>query len=890
MKFLRNTLITLLILIGVGIAAGLILSASYGKEMKETVISSLNDRLQAKVDVSSVNFSVLRKFPYASVALEQVVMTDRADTLFHFDRVFLQFDLIDLFRGQERIDRVSFENGQLSLRIDEQGDHAYDDIWKGGTSKTESSTAFELDRTEWENVRFHYLDERSNTAFRTWLSYAFLKGRFEEGRSTVTARLDGEWRSFRNGGRTWSQLDRPFSIEIKGHLNNEKKQGSIESGNFAWMDLTGKLSGTFDYGARSRIDLSFETPFQRIKSYLDAWPDLEIPKGYDAEGELRLKGAWKGSAGYGTTPPFNIDLELQAGKIRQKSSGIEAEQLNARGNFHSRNEQGRPMLSLRQFSAKFGGGDWKGNGNWSPGQRHRLDVELKGRSRVEETARFLGIDTIEKAGGKWEASLQLEGAFNTPLGSERELEELSLSGMAKLKDAMLSIKGSPYAFKSLDGTFIFHDQDAGVKKLSGQVAGSGFELKGRSYELLPYLFLPDRKLRLEAELRSDKVDLDQILSQKGKDEASQKEDRAYELQFPDDLQLELDATLDELIFRKFHAKQLEGRFELGPGGINGRDVSMKLAEGEMAGYLALNADSEPYGVRAGAELKQIGIRPFFKAFESFGQKLIRPKHLKGKIDAGIQFSSSLKKGLVLPASSVRSSGDIKIRKGELIGFKPLIELGDQIADQKMLSSFLHLEDLKEKLHHVRFDALQNRIKLRNSSIIIPRFHVRSNALNITASGKHWFDGQIEYRFMILMDKLLTEPKKSEFGYLRDEGRKKRLFVKMTGTTGNPEISFDREAARKYRKEQRQDEKKNVKEVLQKEFGLFEGEDSTESKDKEAEKDKAKFDVKWGSEKDKANEQKQEKGEEKDDKSLWERLGINDEEAEKTKKEKENENE
>lgn len=886
MKFLRNTVITLLILIGIGIGAGLILSSYYGKEVKKAVIGRLNDHLQTKVDVASVNFSVLRKFPYASVGLKKVAMTKRSDTLFHFDRVFLQFDLIDLFRGQKRIERVSFENGGMVLKIDEHGQHAYDDIWKKESRKADSSAAFELERTEWENVRFRYQDERNNTAFSTWLSYAFLKGRFEGARSRLTARIEGEWRSFTSGSRAWKGLDRPFSIDVEGRLDHEKKRGVIEAGTFAWTDISGKVDGSFHFGPRSRIDLSFKTPFQRIRSYLEAWPDLRMPDDYVAKGELRLKGNWEGATGDGTTPPLKIDLELQKGKLRHRISGIEAERLNAKGSFQSRNEQGRPFLSLDRFKGEFGGGDWKGKGHWSLGRKHRLDLELQGKSRVGETVRFLDIDTIEHAQGNWETSIQLKGRFSTPIGSEEELEDLSLSGLAQLKDARIKIKGSPYAFKELNGSFILHDQDAGVKKLSGKVAGSGFELKGRSYELLPYLFLPDRKLRLEAELRSERVDMDRLLSKGRAEKASEKKGKGYKLSFPEDVQLELRAVLDELIFRQFHAKELKGRFELGPGGLSGRDISMKLAGGKLAGHLAVNASTEPYGIRAGAELAHIRIRPFFKAFESFGQELIRPEHLKGVIDAGIQYSSSLKKSLVIPASSVRSSGDIKIRKGELIDFKPLIQLGDQLSNKKMLSSFLHLEDLKEKLHHVRFRTLQNRIRIENSRIIIPRFDVHSNALDITASGEHGFDGRIEYHFVILMDELLTEPKKSEFGYLRDEGSEKRLFVKMTGTTEEPEISFDREAARKFRKKQREEEKKDVKEVLQEEFGLFGGQDSTEKEAKEEEKADPAFDVKWGSEKEEAKKKEEEKEAEKDDKSLWERLGISnkDEKEEGTKKE------
>ncbi len=888
MKFLRNSVITLLILIGLGIGSGLILSSYYGDEVRSAVIKRLNDRLQTEVDVRSVNFSVLRKFPYASVGLSQVTLSNEKDTLFHFDRTFLQFDLVDLFKGQHRIERISFENGRVRFPIDERGEHPYDDIWKEDAGTRDSSAAFELERTEWENVEFHYSDGRSNTSFKAWLSYAFFQGWFERTNSAFDARAEGEWHSFSNGERTWSELDRSFSISTKGSIDNEAKTGKLEGGTFRWADLKGTMGGSFAYGRDSRIDLSFEAPFQRIGSYLEAWPDLRVPEGYRASGKLKLEGKWKGPTGAGASPTLKLRFELDKGRLRHKSSGIRAKGLSASGNFLSRNERGRPLLSLQKFAGEFGGGEWKGKGSWSPGRTHRLDIELQGQSRVEETVRFLGIDTIGAAKGDWEASLQLEGPFSPPVIGEEELEQLSLSGMAKLQDAGIAVKGSPYTFKALNGTFIFHDQNAGVKTLSGKVAGSGFELEGRSYDLLPYLFLPDRTLRLEAELRSDKLNLNKLLS-KGRSQ-KKKKSGAYKLQFPKHLQLEVHATLDQLEFRQFQPKDLKGRFKLGPGGLSGKNISMKLADGKLAGHLALNADTRPFGVRAGAELRGVRLRPFFQAFESFGQELIHPEHLKGVLDAGIQYSSSLDQELKVPASSVKSSGDIEIRKGELIEFEPLIQLAEQLTRKKILNSFLHLEKLKERLHHVRFEELQNRIRIENSTIIIPRFDVHSNALDIEASGKHHFDGRIDYHFVILMDELLSKPKKSEFGYLRDEGNEKRLFVKMTGTTEEPEISFDRKAAREHREERRKDEKRDIKEALQEEFGLFEETDSTESKkEKEEEKAKPVFDVKWGSEKEGSKKKEEERTdrEDKKEKSLWERLGISkDEEEENEKKQDE----
>ena len=135
-----------------------------------------------------------------------------------------------------------------------------------------------------------------------------------------------------------------------------------------------------------------------------------------------------------------------------------------------------------------------------------------------------------------------------------------------------------------------------------------------------------------------------------------------------------------------------------------------------------------------------------------------------------------------------------------------------------------------------------------------------------------------------MDELLSKPKKSEFGYLREEGEEKRLFVRMKGTTEDPELSFDREAAREHRKQERKEEKDEVKDALRKEFGLFGGEDSLSTeKDEEGTEGKGEpaFDVRWGDEQKKKEKEKEEEKEE--GKSLWDRLGIGKDEEDKEDK-------
>lgn len=874
MKLLRKIVVTILLLIGGLILAALLIEHFYGDRIRAGVIERVNQHLTAEVKAGDVELSILRKFPYASVRLSDVELQEKGteqDTLFHFGEVFLQFQLFDLFRENQRIERISFEDGELFLTIDRNGEHGLD-IWKEeeGTETDTAATRFELERVEWQNVRFHYEDLRSDLRFRTELSYAFLHAQFDQDRSRLRFRADGIWEDLNSSEQAWEELDKPYSIEAEGIVEQNKERIRIGKSELTWDALDINSKGEILYGEENaHIDLEFETSFQELNDYIEAWPNpLAGNNDYNFDGEIRVDGGLSGPMGDRGNPVLESELEIRYGSIQEQNNGIRAKELEGEARFSSEGEKGNPELTVDELIFHLGGGEWKSRGAWEGGRYPNIVLGVEGESPVSETVQFLGIDTLREANGQWNASVRIRGPI--PSGMEwgkADLQRLSIDGQAELKDATLAVKGNKNAFEELNGEFLLYDMNAKVVDFSGKVRNSDFKLNGRFQDLLPYLLLPEQKLVVHSELHSERIDLDPLLT--SEEDASSEE---YQLEFPDHVHLSLNTRIGRLSFQEFKAEKINGKLEFGPGGFRANGLSLDLADGSLTGGMRISAGSNPYRARASANLTGIDIRAFFRNFDSFGQELLQPEHLKGKMNARISYASHLEKDLSIPAASVSSSSELRIQKGELIRFQPLLDLGDELTNKRALNRFLELEELRDRLETVRFAELKNELRIENETLIIPRFDVNSSAIDITASGRHGFDGTIDYRFSLLLDELLSKPKESEFGYLKDEGSKRRLFVRMNGHVDDPNVQMDREAAREHREERREDEKKNIREALREEFGLFK-KDSTESQKEETEEEASpEFEVKWGSDSD--EEEKQEMEAKKDSsKSLWERLGI-----------------
>ena len=73
------------------------LAKEYEEPVRNYIVKEVNKRLQSPVHVSDINFSLLERFPSASVVMDSVwaeenlVKIGEADTLFFFRKVYLLF-------------------------------------------------------------------------------------------------------------------------------------------------------------------------------------------------------------------------------------------------------------------------------------------------------------------------------------------------------------------------------------------------------------------------------------------------------------------------------------------------------------------------------------------------------------------------------------------------------------------------------------------------------------------------------------------------------------------------------------------------------------------------------------------------------------------------------
>lgn len=90
-------------------------------------------------------------------------------------------------------------------------------------------------------------------------------------------------------------------------------------------------------------------------------------------------------------------------------------------------------------------------------------------------------------------------------------------------------------------------------------------------------------------------------------------------------------------------------------------------------------------------------------------------------------------------NKIYAAATISITNGQLKNFSPL----------ESLSRFIKLDDLKD----IQFKSLKNTIEIKNRIITMPKMEINSSAINISMSGSHDFDNNVDYHFIVDLDEI-----------------------------------------------------------------------------------------------------------------------------------------
>ncbi|MCC5930537.1 MAG: AsmA family protein [Cyclobacteriaceae bacterium] len=768
--------------------SGLIFALVYQKQILNWFITEANKQIVTPVKVRDIQLNTWRFFPEMAISLKDVVILDShevsADTLAEAREIYLLFNPFHIIRGQYQINDLLIRNARVQLKIDEKGERNFDIIKKDVGSPSENQLLFELKSIQLSNVFVIYHDIKNQ--YKVEIYSEQLKAGMRQKGALSDISVKGDLLSYAIGIEE-NQYFKNKKLDVLADLTWDNasnlltlKKGDlvIDGGQFA-------IDGNIVISEKTIYNLSFEGVNTSISSISSLLPDSYAAylKPYRSRGRVYFNGLLKGESSATVNPLVELNFGMEDVRIYHPRYRKSIENAHFKGFFSngSRKNFSTCELKIEDFSCLLDNRPISASFNLRDFNRYLADIRIKGQIELPALLELFPGSAIARGMGRIEADINWSGALGNLSGSQLS-QAYRASGELILHNVSFALKGERLPFNAFSGSFIFRNKDLAISNFRGYVGKSDFLINGFLRDFSSALHTERRKVMLEADLKSYRLDFDELLrSNFASIDTSAATGGDYYFSINPDLDIDFNCEINALNFQRFKASNLSGRMRLQHQLARFERVRF----GAMGGRLSMSGtvnDKKPGKVEVSllSDLSGINIDSIFHVFHNFRQDFIMDRHLRGQLHANVSAFMVLDQNLVLNSQSLESDIKARVLNGQLLGFEPM----------QKLSRFVE----EESLANLKFSEMQNNIRIQNRTVYLPEMDIFSNVSHIRIKGTHTFDQEIDYRLSVPLRKFLRL-RKSEASEIDTETGGTRLFLKITGTTDEYTIAYDAAAVK-----------------------------------------------------------------------------------------------
>lgn len=816
----------------------------YEDEVSLYLVEELNGHISAKIEVEQVNFSVLKKFPKASIELKNVVTFSpegffnkidgfNTDTLFSAKSIFVQFNLIDLLNKKYNITDIHFNNGKINLFVDHLGDANYI-FWEQNPNSPKSEFNIDLKGVKITNSDIIYCNNATKITLLAYVNNLDFEGNFS--RKNYQMNIHSGFFVHQLLVEKIQYLEQK-NIKAKLNLNILDQISRIEEGELTIENLTFDINGNIENSDNKKMDLLISAENLPLKSVIKNLPQSflnDIPLIEGQKGNVSLNAHVFGDDIKTQRPNLQADYIVNNARLYDEKREITIHDIFIEGNYTNgeNNDPQSTQIDFKNFNATIQNSQLKGRFTLQNLYEPNIDIELFADLKLDDLKDYFDTDTIETLSGSAVTNIKYSGRYKDLLNLKfADLFTPDFIADVKIIDGVIQLKGNPVKLEEISGT-VELNRNLYADNVFFKIQDNDFLIDGYISQLFEY-FNQKQSFNVKANLFANHIDLNQ-LSLLFKEDKAEKKEPVYRL--PEKLALVLKLHIKNFEVGKFKATEVRGDLNYKPRMFSLHEVSFHSMDGYVkAGGVIIQKFNHDFLVKSQSRLDQININQLFFSFNNFGQDFISDKNINGNLSGDVFFTSEWSDRLKIYNHTVQSESDITLNNGEIINFEPLMGL----------SKFI---DVKE-LEHIKFSTLKNKITIKDEQVLIPQMDISSSAINISASGIHGFDKNFSYHFKVLLSDIISGRLKrsvkrhSEQENVEDDGLgRTSLFLLIEGDPGNYNIKYDRKAAREELKQNLQNEKTELRNIFRDEFGWFKKDSTLEKQDDEPQK--SDFNIQW----------------------------------------------
>lgn len=739
------------ITLGVILLLLLILPFAFQGKLAKLVKEEGNKMLNAQFDFRTLNISLLRNFPSASVSLEDFWLKGTGpfenDTLIQAGELTAAVNLFSLFGdGGYDISRIIVKDTRVHAIVLEDGRPNWDvmkpspDAETPEDETTQETFRINLQKLSVDNLSVVYDDRQGGVFADLSRLEADCSGDFGSDRTVVDLKMETPSLTCRTGGiPLLNKVSLEADMDVDADLAGGKftlRENMLRL-NAIQLNLDGWLAQTKQ---GMDMDLRLNTNEVGFKELLSLIPAIYAKDFQDlkTDGKVTLNAFARGSMeGNTKVPQFEVNLDVKDAMFRYPSLPAGVEKINISALVRN---AGGPLdateISVAPFDFVLAGNPFSLNATVkTPVSDPDFHLTARGKLDLGKVKEVYPLDDMQ-LNGLVQADLELGGRLS--MVEKEQYEQMQAKGSLRLNQMKLVLKDMP-PVDIQQSVFTFSPRYLQLSETTVNIGKNDLTLDSRFENYLGYA-LKGSTLKGTLNVSSNHLNLNDFMSADTTAAVAEvPADTAAMgvIRVPENIDFQMQAAFRELLFDKMTLTDGKGTLLVRNGTVDMRNLSFNTMGGSvtMNGAYAAPQKKQPE-LNAAFDMRNIS---FAQAYQDLGLvQQLAPifAGLKGNFSGNLQIDTPLDATMSPVMSAVQGKGALSTKDLSLSGVKFI----DQVADIVKKPS---LKEIKVKDLNIDFEIKDGRVTTKP-------FDLKLGDYNMNLSGSTGLDQTIDYTGKITM--------------------------------------------------------------------------------------------------------------------------------------------
>ena len=791
-KVLKITGITLLVILVILFTLPFIFKG----KIISIVKTEINKTLNAKVDFSDIDISLIRRFPRLAVGIDGIQVTGvgkfAEDTLIAAKRIDAALNLMSVINGDKMtIYSVAVNQPRVHAIVAKDGSANWD-IVKPDTAATQTTEekpfSMELQSYSINDGYVSYVDSAGGMRAEVAGLQHEGSGDFTSDLFTLATKTRADAVNFTMGAIPYLVNTRT-SIDADIQVDNKNSKYSFKTDEIALNELKIATDGFFQLVNDStyNMDIRFNAPSTDFKNILSLIPVIyqkDFAK-VKTGGKAIFNGAVKGTMAGDKLPAYNVNLEVQNAFFQYPDLPAPMKNINIAMKID--NPDGVtdhtvvniPAAHIEMENEPF---DFRLLMK-TPVSSMWVDAAAKGRLDLSKISRMVKLEQGTHLKGILNADVSVRGFVDAV--QKQQFEKFAAAGTIALNGFRYVAKDYPDGVALDKLLMTFTPKNVTLNEAAGSYLKTNFAANGYVNNLIAYA-LKDQPLQGEVNVKADRLNVNDWM---GTDTTTSDTAAAQAFIVPANLDLALTAQVDEVKYDNLVMKDVSGTMHLADEAVKLSNVKGNALDGTIAlnGSYSTRLNKKKPAIAMQYDVKDLDVQKTFNTFVTVQKLMPIGKFLGGKMSSKLTMTGALHENMFPDLASLTGEGNIFLIQGLLQKFKPLEQLAERL-NVDALKNF----SLREVREQFEFNA---------GKVFVKPFTLNVNNIEMEIGGSHGFDQTMDYTIHLkiprsmmgskgnqLVDNLISQV--SNKGVPVKVGETVNLNVKMLGTISNPDIRFN----------------------------------------------------------------------------------------------------